>query len=35
MDSWYKFWGVEALEKVKQAATGNFAALGLTGVLNW
>jgi hypothetical protein len=34
MDSWYTFLGVEALEKVKQDATGKFAVPGLIGVLN-
>jgi hypothetical protein len=30
MDSWYKFGGIEALEKVKRDATGKFATPGLT-----
>ena len=34
MDSWYKFWGVESFEKVKQDSIGNFAMPGIIGVVN-
>jgi hypothetical protein len=34
-DSWYKFLGVKYLEKVKQAARGEFATLRIIGAANW